>query len=168
MSHTQTNAQNIPGNETAPALVLSSNPDRAIQEMMDSIDALRLVYVRETEVLLDSDAGAFLSLQDEKFHAARRYQEGIGQILSRKEEMKSADPALKQKLEEMQKSFAALAVKNTEALVRMDRCIGRMGNRIRKAAQDAAREKHVVSYGETGRLRDIEGKSVSTGVSETA
>ncbi|MGB4107096.1 MAG: hypothetical protein WBK55_04800 [Alphaproteobacteria bacterium] len=147
---------------------LPKDPNAAMQEMMKTIDHLRSVYRRETEVLEAADTRAFLEMQVEKLKAARAYQDGIGQILERKDEMKKSNPLLRRRLEDMQKDFADLTAKNMDALKRMGRVAERLGNSVRVAAKDAAVRDRAFSYGETGTLKSSEKKSVSMGVSETA
>ncbi len=147
---------------------LPKDPNAAMQEMMKTIDHLRNVYRRETEVLEAADTRAFLEMQVEKLKAARAYQDGVGQILERKDEMKKSNPLLRRRLEDMQKDFADLTVKNMDALKRMGRVAERLGNSVRVAAKDAAVRNRAFSYGETGTLKSSEKKSVSMGVSETA
>ena len=50
---------------------LSPNPEKAIQEMMSTIDALRGVYIEETDALEKADTNAFLNLQDKKLKTAQ-------------------------------------------------------------------------------------------------
>ncbi|MCC7305723.1 MAG: hypothetical protein IT558_05630 [Alphaproteobacteria bacterium] len=147
---------------------LSKDPDRAMQEMMDTIDTLKNVYIRETDVLIANDTKAFLALQEEKYNAAMHYQKGIEDILSRQEEMKMANPLLKRRLQEMQDHFSDLTKKNLDALHRMHRCAERLGTIIRDAAKDAVRKERTVNYGESGAIRSDDRKTVSMGVSETA
>lgn len=147
---------------------LSPNPAKAMQEMMNTIDALRTIYVRETEALDGADTKTFLSMQDEKLEAARNYQTRIQQMLARKDEMRKADPTLRRRLQDMQNDFSQLAKRNAEALKRMDRCVERLGNTIRRAARDEARKQRSFSYDATGSMRHAERKAVSTGLSETA
>lgn len=163
-----TQAQNNTQTKEPEILTLSSSPGKAMQEMMDIIDVLRRVYVRETEALTAADTKTFLSIQEEKLAAARNYQTGIKQILARKDEMRQADPTLRQRLEEMQGEFTELAAKNAQALQRMNRGIERLGDVIRSAAKRAAQDERSFSYDATGIMRNTEGKTVSTGISETA
>lgn len=156
------------GQKTDKALVLSQDPNTAMHEMMSTIDELRGIYQRETEALEISDTKAFLAMQESKLNAARKYQDGIEQIIERKNNMKSANPLLRKRLEEMQKDFFELSSKNLEALSRMHRTTERLGNTIRSAARDAAKKQRAFSYGETGSLHTQEKKSVSMGISETA
>lgn len=149
-------------------LVLPKDPNAAMQEMMNTIDVLRNVYRRETAALEAADTRAFLEMQTEKLKAARAYQDGVGQILDRKDEMKKSNPLLRRRLEDMQKDFAELTAKNMDALKRISRVSERLGNSIRVAAKDAAVRNRTYSYGETGSLKSSEKKSVSMGVSETA
>jgi hypothetical protein len=150
------------------SIILSKNPNAAMQEMMSTIDSLRDVYTRETEALEAADARAFLEMQAEKMKFARQYQDGIGQILTRRDEMKTANPLLRRRLEDMQKNFSEISTRNINALKRMQRVAESLGNTIRHTARDAAVRQRAFSYGETGTFKSSEKKSVSMGVSETA
>lgn len=150
------------------ASILPRNPNRAMEETIRAIQALQNVYERETEALANLDTHAFLALQDEKLDTARLYQRSINEIVRRKDEMQGANPAIRIKLQEMQKDFSVLAKKNLEAIGRMQRTTERLGNTIRRAAKDAVREKSTYNYSETGEVEDSSKKRVSMGVSETA
>ena len=147
---------------------LSGNPKRAIQEMMDTINALRGVYERETEALKKSDVKTFMSLQDTKIETARAYQNGIGQIIARKKEMDNVDPAIRAKLEAMQQDFSKLASRNLKALERMQGTMNRFGGTLREAAKDAVKKDRGTNYTRGGKMAVDEIKQISTGsISET-
>ncbi len=161
-------SQNTP---TAPVHhgILSRDPNKAMQEMMESIDLLRNVYERETQALLNSDTKGFLSIQNEKFESAKAYQMSVEEMLARKDEMRNIDPDLRRKLEKMQSDFAELSQSNMVALQRMQRSMERLSGTIRSAVKDAVKKDRVVSYGQTGRLEDGgDKKRISTSLSETA
>lgn len=148
---------------------LSSNPKKAMQEMMDTIDELRFVYEQETSALLKCDAKAFMALQDNKIVFARHYQSGIEQMLSRREEMKKVDFDTRKKLEDMQADFAQLARKNMAALERMQKALDRFSGTLREAAKDAVKKQRATSYTATGAMAMDEVKRITTGtISETA
>ncbi|HOO82286.1 MAG TPA: flagellar protein FlgN [Alphaproteobacteria bacterium] len=147
---------------------LSADPNKAMQEMMDVIDRMRGVYVRETEALEDMDTKGFIALQDEKIQATNIYKSGVEDILRRKCEMKAVNPALKRDLERMQADFAALSSKNMDALKRMQRTMERLGQTVQRAAKESVNKQRAFSYGESGKIHNDERKSVSIGVSETA
>jgi hypothetical protein len=151
-----------------PAKNFSKDPNKAMQEMMATIDELRGIYVKENEALDIADTISFLQLQEKKLETARDYQNGIENILSRKEQMKTVNPLLKKRLAEMQKGFAELTTKNMEGLKRMQRSTHRLGELLMGAARDAAKSQRTHVYGETGAIRGGERKSVSMGLSETA
>jgi len=155
-------------NAPAGGLILSATPEKAMNEVMDAIDALRSVYIAENKALEAVDTKTFMALQDQKFSTAKMYQSGIEQILARKDEMRRIDPTLKRKLARMQADFSTLAGKNKDALKRMQRTMDRLNNTIRSAAKDAVNKKQATSYGECGRLQSSERRLVSTGISETA
>jgi hypothetical protein len=151
------------------APMFSADPSAAMREMMQTIDALRQVYVRETGALNTADAKTFMALQDEKLEAARRYQRGVEEMLERREELKNVSPAMKKRLEDMQKEFSGLARQNMEALERMQRIAQRLGNTLRAAAKEAAVRQRGVSYNEIGKMSGNGRKPVSAGsLSETA
>ena len=152
----------------ASTFKLSSNPKKAMQEMMETIDELRFVYEQETSALMDSDAKRFLSLQDNKLQTARNYQRGIEQMLARKDEMKNADPALRTKLKDMQADFSNLARKNMVALERMQKAMDRFGGTLQEAAREAVKKDRATSYTSSGAMAIDELKQISTGISETA
>ena len=147
---------------------LSSDPRRAIQEMMDTIDVMRSVYERETEALEKLDTKGFLSIQDEKLQTANVYKARIEEIMARKNEMREIDPSMKKELERSQAKFSELAAKNLTALKRMQRTTERLGGTIQKIAKDSVNKQNTFSYGETGQMHKNEKKRVSIGVSETA
>lgn len=152
-----------------PLLRLSSNPKKAMQEMMDTIDDLRTIYQQETQALMTSDSKGFMALQDIKLAAARNYQDGIAQMIARKEEMKDVDPALKTQLRAMQADFSKLATKNMRALERMQKAIERFGGTLREAAREAVKKERATSYTAKGKMSVDETKSISAGtISETA
>lgn len=147
---------------------LSNDPKKAMQEMMDTIDQMRGVYLEETDALERMDAKAFLSLQDQKLQATDTYRLAIEDILARKKEMRTVDPAMKQELARMQRDFSDLSGRNLTALKRMQKTMVRLGETIQTAAKDSINKDRAVSYGESGRLESNEAKRVSIGVSETA
>ncbi len=146
---------------------LSADPKRAMQDMMETIDALRNVYVAETTALQTADTAAFFSLQDQKIEAAQNYHSGISEFLSRKDEIMTVHPDLKSLIRRKQEEFSEIARENLDALDRMRRTVDRMGNRIMKAARDtAAREG--VTYGNSGSMNSYRNKPVTMGLNESA
>ncbi len=147
---------------------LPKDPVGAIEEMMSIIDDMCSVYARETDVLKAANSQDFMAMQDETLQTAARYQDAMQQMILRKDEIKNIDPVYKNKLNDMQKDFSVIAKKNLDALERMQRCVGRIGNKIREAAQDVAKKERTVSYGAHGMVSDPRHKGVSMGINETA
>ncbi len=147
---------------------LPSDPNKALQEMMNTIDILRDIYAKETQALENTDTQKFLEIQERKLRSADRYRQSVEQMIARKDEMRNADAALKEHLKEMQDNFSVLADKNMNALRRMQRCSERLGNTLRNAAKKAVQKKRSVAYSETGTLQKNNSKGISMGVSETA
>lgn len=145
--------------------ILPNNPDRAMQEMMNTIDRLRLSMIEETRVLKEADTKSFMALQDKKLDIAHDYLQGMSQMLSRKDELKSADPALKNRLEKMRVEFADIAHENHAALERMKNGMKRLGERIMETAREAAKKEDQLIYGSSGQMRS--GLKATIGINES-
>lgn len=154
------------GNPKARAIVLPADPNKAMQQMMDTIDSLREVYVEENAALESADTRKFMSLQDRKIAAARDYQSCTAQMMERRDELQHIDNALKQQLLNMQEEFAGIMAENLKAIDHMRRGVQRLNDRIMTSAREAARTKNV-NYSAKGRLHTNE-RPVSIGLSEQA
>lgn len=148
------------------AAVLSHDPKKAMQEMMDIIDQLRVVMREENEALKNTDTKAFIAIQDRKIEAARVYQDSVNQMIARKEDMKRAPEKMKVQLEAMRADFLTLAEENLEALERMRKGMARLSDRIMNLAKSEAAESQKFVYGAHGKLEGS-GKA-SIGVNERA
>lgn len=145
---------------------LPGNANAAMIEMMYIIDNFRTLMLRETEVLESADARGFLDLQDEKLLIARQYQSGMSDLLNRKEQIRAADPSLRQRLETMQRSFHDVSQRNLSSLDRMKQGTQRLHERIMLAARDTALNETRFAYGSGGTLQN--GGRASIGISEQA
>jgi len=145
---------------------LPHDPNRAMQEMMLTIDRLRHSLSNETAALKDADTETFMTLQDEKLDVARDYLEGMTQLLQRKEEMKKADPLLIDKLELMRSEFSETAQENHAALMRMKNGMKRLGERIMETARETSRKERQIIYGGNGQMQS--GLKTTMGINESA
>lgn len=153
-------------NKEKARLKLSCDPNKAMQEMMFTIDRLRTTLIAETNVLKDADTKGFMVMQDKKLDVARDYLDGMQQLIARKDELKMADETLKNQLEEMRVEFSDIAYENHAALNRMKNGMKRLGDRIMEAARETARKEKQYFYGPTGSLQDSTGGTI--GVNESA
>lgn len=151
--------------KSQPRYMLSSNPNKAMQEMMSTIDRLRSSLIEETKALKEADTKTFLSLQDHKLDVARDYLDGMSQMLARKDELKAADPALTDRLEKMRVEFSDIAHENHAALERMKNGMKRLGERIMETARDAAKREDQLIYGSTGHMQS--GLKATIGINES-
>ncbi len=161
-----TQAQQAIQQSQRPSIKLSRDPNKAMEEMMGTIDLLRSAMVEETKALKDTDTKTFMALQDNKLEVARDYLEGMAQLMNRKDELKNADPKLKDRLEKMRNEFAETAYDNHAALNRMKNGMKRLGDRIMEAARETAKKDRQFVYGATGRLQSATNGTI--GVSESA
>jgi hypothetical protein len=143
------------------------DPTIALQDMMQTIDALRNVYVEETMALMACDTKTFFSLQDRKIETAQKYHDGFTEVLSRKDEMLTVHPDLKKLFGRKQTEFSKVAAENLEALARMRRTSERLGRRIMEVARETViRESS--AYGASGSMAHHRNKPITTGVNESA
>ena len=158
MGHTHTN-------QIEP---LPIDTNAALLEVTHTIKKLGGIYVEETEALNNVDNQRFAELQEKKLIIAREYQNNMGQMLERKEEVSKTSPSMKKKLQEMHEEFQEISRKNMEALARMQRCTEKLGNTLRSAAIRDAHKQSGYSYGDNGAISSANSKKpVSSGVSET-
>lgn len=146
---------------------LSENPAQALQDMMTTLDHLRRVYEEETKALQLSDIKAFFALQNEKIAAAQDYHAGVSELVARKDEMLAVHPDMKSLFTRKHEEFSSLARENMEALNRMRRTVDRLGNRMVRAAREAA-ARDGVNYGASGQMNATQHRPVTIGVSESA
>lgn len=135
------------------AITLSSDPSRAMQEMMSAIDSLRNIYVAENEALNAAKTHDFIALQPLKLEATRVYHDGITQMLARRPEFQSLAPELRQHFKQKQDEFSLVADANLLAIERMRRSVNRLNDRILSAARKAM-ERDGVNYGAHGRMKE--------------
>lgn len=145
---------------------LSRDPNKAMQEMMFTIDRLRATLIEETRLLKDADTKSFMAMQDVKLDVARDYLEGMSQMMTRKDEFKNADENLRQRLFQMRDEFADIAYDNHAAINRMKNGMKRLGERIMEAAREASRKEKQIVYGSNGYLKQSGGGTI--GVNESA
>lgn len=147
---------------------LSRDPNTAMQEMMETIDHLRDVYQRESEALRNGDVESFMSVQEEKLATAYQYQSDIQDLMDRGETLKEQGrKELIQELQAKYEEFTKATQHNVTALERMDRIMGRIGERLISAAKRAAMQDSC-SYSASGAIQGKARDVVTTGVIETA
>ncbi len=161
-----TTDQTLHNDYPAADFILSGDPNKAMQQMMQTIDTLRDIYVEENQALGQADTKRFLALQDRKITEARRYQVGARQLLERKSDLVHIDEALKQELAGRQEEFSGIMSENLKALDRFRRSIDRLNDRVMTTAREAVQAKNV-PYGAGGNLHKNE-RPVSLGLSEEA
>lgn len=154
-------------NTTRP-FILSRDPNKALEETMRTIERLQGLYQKENAALDKSDTKGFLALQDIKVETARLYHDSVSEIIARKDEMQTASAELKQRLRAMQEGFSEIAAKNLKAVSRMQRTVERLGDTIRRAARDSAKQQNTSNYGKSGQLENNSKRPTSMGLSETA
>lgn len=147
---------------------LPAKPEKAAEEMIAIISNLQGIYKEETLALEHAQVDVFLGLQAVKQRAVYDYEHGIAQITQRQAEMKTISADTKKKLYDMQAEFRLMAQQNKQLLTRMQRTTERLGQTIRKAAQQALENRAATSYTAKGALDKRKSKNLSAGVSKTA
>lgn len=152
--------------QTLQKQILSRDPMKAMQEMMESINDLKTVYLEENEALMESDLRTFLKLQERKMNAAEKYEQGVAEMTLRRDEMKDIDQDKKERLVTLQEEFVELAKINMEALDRMRGSVKRLSDRVMTTARETV-QKERAKYGAAGALEKSE-RRVSIGINESA
>ncbi len=148
--------------------LLSRDTNAAMNDVMDIIKTLGKVYDEETEALKRTDTKTFMAMQERKIAVAHEYQSAMAQMIARKNELKNADPTMKDRLRKLHDNFSAISEENMNAIERMQRCTERLGNTIRNAAIKSAQTQRGYSYSQTGAIPNTsQKKAVSSGLSET-
>ncbi|MBI2235336.1 MAG: flagellar protein FlgN [Micavibrio aeruginosavorus] len=147
--------------------VLSADPHKALQDMMQTIDTMRSVYEEETQALRVADLKAFFALQNKKIAAATDYHAGIAELISRKEEILDVHPDLKNIFNRKHSEFSAVAADNLDALTRMRRTVDRLSHRVMQAARDAA-VRDSVNYSARGSMNNPRNRPITMGLNESA
>ena len=160
---TKTEVNDMPTEAKTPRL--PSNPNKAMQQMMNTIDELRLRMIDETAALKDSNTRLFMDLQDQKLVVARTYLDGMKELMSRTDELKKADPALKERFEQTRQKFAVIAKENLDALKIMGGGMKKLEERIILAARKEADKENKFAYGSSGHLQN--GIASRIGVNES-
>ncbi|MDP7142907.1 MAG: flagellar protein FlgN [Alphaproteobacteria bacterium] len=168
-THNASNAHGAPSPQNTAdkpeALVLARDPKKAMKQMLETIGNLSALYEEENDALAKANTQKFLSLQDEKIKIARNYQNGMRQILDRKDEFKDFSEEFKAKLIAKQKAFDEIARQNLTAIERTQKSVTRLNERIMETAREKASKKNV-NYKDNGRLGRNE-RPVSMGLSES-
>lgn len=148
------------------SIALSENPNKALEETLQIIDSLQIVLEEEYQAAQSNNVRVFTILQERKIEAARRYQNAIEQIMRRKAEFETADPALKEQVKAKQAEFRALTQRNISSLELLRKSFERLSNRIMKAVQDSVQPKNT-KYSAAGHI-EKSNRSVSISINESA
>jgi len=165
-NHSALDTGKLDGNKTIDVFMLSQDPNTAMQEMMQALDALRNVYDEENNALVAADTRRFMNLQEKKIEAAQRYHDSAAQLIDRREEFESIDPALRKRLREMHSGFSETTQRNIDGIERMNKSIQRLSDRIHKSALKMAL-RDAPNYRRNGMLTQQD-KPVSMGINESA
>lgn len=146
--------------------ILAQDPNKAMLEMMQALDALRNVYTDENNALTSADTRRFMDLQERKIEAAQRYHDTAAQLIDRRDDLNNADPALRRQLQEMHADFSTITAANLSGIDRMNKCVKRLSERVVKSARDAAL-RDAANYRRNGTLHRND-RPVSMGLNESA
>ncbi len=149
-------------------IILHAAPKRAVEQMIQIVDIIHDVYRDETAFLARSDINGFKSIQGRKLEAAQAYEQGLNQMLARRNEMRGVEESLKNKLRLMHGDFNQLAQENKKLLDRMQRTTERLSETICNAAKDAVQNRVASGYGASGRVETPRRTNMSVGIEKTA
>lgn len=125
----------------------------AILHTIIAVTALRDVMIKENETLEHSSTRGFMELQDEKVDAARRYELLVNALMSRAEDVKTADQRLKEQLQRLQTSFGEVAKANRDGIERMRNATKMLADRIMRNARVEVEKQTQFAYGASGKMQ---------------
>lgn len=138
----------------------------AILHTIIAVTTLRDVLLKETAALKESNSALFLSLQDEKVEAARRYELLVNTLMDRGADVKAADPKLKERMQRLQEDFSKTAEENLAYIRRMENATKMLGETIMAAARKSAQDQTQFAYGASGKMQ--RGNKALIGLDERA
>jgi len=150
-----------PEAQTQPAPALN----QLLKDLIIAVTALRDVLLKENDALAHSNSRAFIDMQEEKVTVARRYEMLMSSLLER-DDLKTADNALKNQLLSVEKDFTDVMQENLVRLERMKNATEKLGERIMKSARKSAESMTQFAYGAGGTMQ--RGNKATIGVSEQA
>ena len=163
--------QNTNSNNAAttnvPALT-GGGQNPAIESVLASAATLTEIIQQETEYLRAADTKGFRSLYDKKAEVAQSYESKLQKLLAQKDQLQSAAPADKERLQEARKAMIEASRENLDALERTNTSLNRISERIMNLAREKAAKQSVSAYSNKGALYNNSKRPVSVGVIETA
>lgn len=138
----------------------------ALLHTIIAVTALRDVMTKENDALEHSNTAAFMDIQEEKVEVARRYELLVNTLMSRKDEIKSADSKLKEQLQRLQDSFGETAKTNRESIERMRKATQMLSDRIMKSAREQVEKDSQFAYSASGKMQ--RGAKAYIGIDERA
>lgn len=121
-----------------------------ILEMMDMIATFSEILNHETKALQASDYAAVDRLQPEKKLLARRYNDKVQALSTRKGEMMSLDLPTREKLVRARVQFTLLLADNMQALEAARNSAGRLVDRILETARQTVMDEKRTHYSSKG------------------
>lgn len=124
--------------------------DAALRDMITLSEQINALYERETVALKAQDMKTFVGLQEEKHQLATQYQAGSAGLIAHKDQLKDADPTLRDTLKKLRIEFTRIGDENVEILGLLQKNLGRLSGRILSLARDATRKAQVRGYNAAG------------------
>lgn len=144
-------------------------PDEAVAQMIRIVEQMTRVYAQGTEALKSGDIPAFQKIQFEEVTQANAFRDGASEFYTRREELSTADPVLRKRLEETHRDFTELSQTYLEALSLMDGSVKKLTKRILASAAQQAKQKQAATYTRDGSLGSGQsGQTISMGIIESA
>lgn len=131
--------------ETPSVKLLSDTPEAAMQDLIKITRKLVNLAGREAQALATNDLMSFAIMQDEKNVLAERYVEMSREFRARMEEFRGIDPALLDRLEQIQKDLAE-ATRDTNKEVSRVRGYALQSTRSTLFTAQEISQKHHVEF----------------------
>ena len=156
---------------TSPSLpsnshLLNGTPDQMLTEMLSLMLTLKKIYEAEHQAMNARRLKDFVSLQADKDLATRNFELGVKAVRAKGENIRSASPALREQLVNLQVELDVLAEQSMNWSIRMVESVRRMQTRLIGAAR-ASVEKDKPLYNPRGSLNDMGTRAQATAINQS-
>ena len=137
-----------------------------VQKVMRVIDSFSQLLMQETAALRKTDFKTVDTLQAEKRHLAREYQEIVTTLAGRKAEMAQLDVAARERLVQARTRFTLILDDNLRALEAAKNSAARLVGKILDAARRSVADDRQTNYSAKGKSQAYKTSTLSLSVDQ--
>ena len=137
-----------------------------IEEFLSIVTSFSKLLEQETEELKSANFKGVSSLQGNKRFHARRYQEKVYTLTSRRDELMNVDLRVRERLQQERATFNNLLERNKTALINARESTKRLANHILQSARKTVIDEKKTSYSSRGLAQSYESATTAYSYNE--